>query len=216
MRWIEQDLRHLMALAAGGAVAFALFLLMHTLIAMHPQTASASPPVMPIGWVTVQHETPVQRRQHRLNKPKPVKQPPPTGITTQTTRNPIPTQRLPLDPRSFGPKGVGPVMNPGPQGGKAVPGSGSLGVLVRIPPLYPPQAAYRNVTGTVTTCFTVRSDGSVANARVTGASSTQAGRVLGQAALVSILQWKFIPRTVNGHAVATNNVCQDIAFTLNH
>lgn len=87
---------------------------------------------------------------------------------------------------------------------------------MRIPPLYPPQAAYQNVTGTVTTCFTVRSDGSVADARVAGASSTQARRLLSQAALASILQWKFVPRTVNGHAVATHNVCQDIAFTLNH
>lgn len=86
-----------------------------------------------------------------------------------------------------------------------------LSVLVHIPSLYPPQAAYRNVTGTVTTCFTVRSNGSVANARVTDVSSAEARRLLGQA---SIAQWKFVPRTADGHALATNDVCQDIAFTL--
>jgi len=30
------------------------------------------------------------------------------------------------------------------------------------------------------------------------------------------MQWKFIPRAVDGHRVATNNVCQDIDFNLNH
>jgi periplasmic protein TonB len=215
MRWIEQDLRHLMALAAGGAMAFALFLLMHTLIATHPQGGSASPPAIPVGWVTVHHETPVQHKQRHLAKPEPVKQPPPTGLLPHRAHNPIPRHRLPLDPRNFGPKGTGPVVTPGPQGCGTAAGTGALGVLVRIPPLYPPQAAYQNVTGTVTTCFTVRADGSVANPRVAGATSAQARRLLGQAALVSILQWKFVPRTENGHAVATNNVCQDINFKLN-
>lgn len=215
MRWIEQDLRHLMALAAGGAVAFALFLLMHTLIATHPHGASSSPPAIPVGWVTVHHETPVQHKRRRLARPKPVKPPPATGLLPNRTHTPVHRQRLPLDPRSFGPNGRGPVVTPGPQDGGAAPGNGSLGVRVRIPPLYPPQAVYQNVTGTVTTCFTVRSDGSVASPRVAGATSAQARRLLGQAALVSILQWKFVPRTVNGHAVATSNVCQDINFTLN-
>ena len=214
MRWIEQDLRHLIALAAGGTVAFALFLLMHTFIATPPMAATESAPAMPIGWVSLRHETPVQRTQHHLSKPKPVKRPPATGLTPNTPLKPIPRQRLPLDPRSFGPNGRGPVVTVGPQNPGTGPGGASLSVLVRIPPLYPPQAAYRNVTGTVTTCFTVRSDGSVANARVTDASSTEARRLLGQAALASIAQWKFVPRTADGHALATNDVCQDIAFTL--
>ena len=187
MRWIEQDLRHLMALAGGGAMAFALFLLMHAFVTTHRQSASASLPATPIDWVTVHHDTPVQHKQHRMAKPKPVNQPPPTGIIPPTHLTPVPRQRLPLDPRSFGPKGTGPVVNPGPQGGRPSPGGRSLGVLSRIPPLYPPQAAYQNVTGTVRTCFTVRSDGSVGNARVVGATSAQARRLLGQAALVSIL-----------------------------
>jgi len=212
MRWIEQDLRHLVALAGGGAVAFALFLLMHAFITMHGQTASASPPATPVGWVTVRHDTPVQHRQHRLAKPKPVKQLPPTGVIPQTHPNPVPRQRLQLGPINLGPKGTGPVMDPGPQ---AAAGGRSLGVLFRIPPQYPPQAVYQNVTGTVTTCFTVRGDGSVANARVVGASSSQARRLLGPAALVSIMQWKFVPRKANGRPVATNDVCQDITFTLN-
>ncbi len=216
MRWIEQDLRHLMALAAGGAVAFALFVLMHTLIATHQHGVSTSPPAMPIGWVTVHHETPVQPKKHHLSKPKPIKQPPTTGLTTKTPFKPIPRQPLPLNPKSLNPDGPGPIVTAGPPRGGAAPGNAALGVLVRIRPLYPPQAAYRNVTGTVTTCFTVRSDGSVANAQVTGASSAQARRLLGQAAIASILQWKFVPRTVNGHPVATNNVCQDINFNLNH
>ena len=48
-----------------------------------------------------------------------------------------------------------------------------------------------------------------------GCTETQARRLLGQAALAAILQWKFVPRTVHGHTVATNGVCQDIHFKLN-
>jgi len=142
MRWIEQDRRHLMAPAAGGAVAFALFLLMHTFIATPLKTAPASAPAMPIGWITVHHETPVRRKQHHLPKPKPVKRPPATGLMPKTPLKPIPRQRLPLDPRSFNPNGRGPVVTLGPQNPGTAPGGASPGVLVRIPPLYPPQAAY--------------------------------------------------------------------------
>ena len=215
MRWIEQDLRHLMALAAGGAVALALFLLMHTFITMHPQAASASPSAMPIGWVTVHHETSVRPKPHSPKKPKLAKQPHTTSVQPRAPHNSIHRPSIHFTRWSTGPENTGPVINSGPQDNPVTSGGRRLGILVRIPPLYPPQAAYRNVMGTVTTCFTVRSDGSVANPRVAGATSAQARRLLGQAALVSILQWKFIPRTVHGHPVATNNVCQDIDFTLN-
>ena len=216
MRWIEQDLRHLMALAAGGAVAFALFLLMHTLIATHQHGVYASPPATPIGWITVHHETPVRAKPHPLKKPKLAKQPHSTGVAPKASPNPVHRPSFHFTRWSMNPNDTGPIVDTGPRGNQAVPGGNALGVVSRIPPLYPPQAAYQNVTGTVTTCFTVRSDGSVANARGVSASSAQAKRLLGQAALVSIMQWKFIPRAVNGHPVATNNVCQDIDFNLNH
>ncbi len=216
MRWIEQDLRHLMALAAGGAVAFALFLLMHTLIATHQHGVSAAPPATPIGWVTVHHQTPVHRKEHHLTKPKLVKQPPATGGVPRSPHHPINRPSIHFNPWSTDWGHKGPVIITGPQSGQGQPGNKGMGIVSRIPPLYPPQAVYQNVTGTVTTCFTVRSDGSVANARVVSASSAQARRLLGQAALVSIMQWKFMPRAVNGHPVATHNVCQDINFNLNH
>lgn len=216
MRWIEQDLRHLMALAAGGAVAFALFILMHTLIGTPRHVMSASPPVMPIGWVTVHHETPVRRKPHIPPKPKPIKQPHTAGLVPHATHNPVTRHSMHFSPWSTSDNDLGPTLNIGPAQSQAVSGRQALSVVSRIPPLYPPRAAYRNITGTVTTCFTVRSDGSVADARIVGASSAQARRMLGQAALASILQWKFVPRETGGHAVATNNVCQDIAFTLNH
>jgi len=86
--------------------------------------------------------------------------------------------------------------------------------MFRVRPLYPPQAAYRGIQGSVETCFTVRADGSVGDARVVGASSSQARRLLGPAALRTIGKWKFVPRRAGGHAVATSGVCQDLVFRL--
>lgn len=93
-------------------------------------------------------------------------------------------------------------------------GGSALGIAVRFTPQYPPQAAMQGIEGYVKTCFTVAADGSVVGPRVVGASSPQARALLGQSALQTILRWKFFPRKLDGKAVATPNVCQDIRFTL--
>ncbi len=91
-------------------------------------------------------------------------------------------------------------------------GQYTLTPMVRIPPVYPPLAQYQGVQGSVTTCFTVEPDGSVASPHVTQASSPQARRMLARAALQTILQWKFFPRKINGKPVATKGICQSILF----
>lgn len=78
----------------------------------------------------------------------------------------------------------------------------------------PAASAYQGIEGNVTACFTVTATGSVIDPYVAGASSPQARRELGAAALSAVQQWKFFPRVMNGQAASTPRVCQVIRFRL--
>ena len=217
MRRLFMDMRIIPALILGLAVAFGLFLLMHSLIQNNQQPKINAQQVNLVNFVTVHHDEQVQTINHnRPPPPPPPKQPPPTQqVQTQTQNVSQQAQQLPVnikfDANSIGGGGVYI-----PTGSEANRGSyAPLTPMVRISPIYPPQAAVQNVEGTVTTCFTVNPDGSVSSPHVTRASSPQARRMLAQAALQTILQWKFFPQKVQGKPVATKGVCQDIKFQLN-
>ncbi|MGH8127890.1 MAG: energy transducer TonB [Gammaproteobacteria bacterium] len=84
-----------------------------------------------------------------------------------------------------------------------------------VAPGYPPRAV--SVEGVVTVCFTVKKNGTVANARVVYTSFHPKGYITAQndlkaAALIVIQQWKFEPERINGHAVNRPGVCQDFDF----
>lgn len=216
MRRIFMDMRIIPALILGLVVAFGLFLLMHNLIANNQQPKINAQQVNLINFVTVRHNEQVQTINHnRPPPPPPPKKPPPTEqVQTQTQSVTQQAQQLPVnikfDQNSIGGGGV----YIGNQNEANRSSYAPLTPMVRIAPIYPPQAQVQNVEGTVTTCFTVNPDGSVSNPHVQHASSPQARRLLAQAALQTILQWKFFPQKVQGKPVATKGVCQDIKFQL--
>jgi len=84
----------------------------------------------------------------------------------------------------------------------------------QVPPVYPPTAFYDSVQGKVLVCFTVRKDGSVADAHIVRTSfyPKKDLKALGTAALGAIRQWKFSPERINGHVVGTPHACQVITF----
>ncbi|MGH9440381.1 MAG: energy transducer TonB, partial [Terriglobia bacterium] len=120
-----------------------------------------------------------------------------------------------LDTSSLGNGGGVFIGNPNAGPATDAGGNAPLTPMVRIVPIYPPDAQYQGVQGSVSTCFTVNGDGSVSDPHVTGATSPQARQMLSQAALRTIMQWKFFPEKVNGKGVATPGVCQDIIFKIN-
>ena len=217
MRNFISDLRVLPALVLGLVVSFGLFLLMHSLISVNQQPKINAQQVSLVNFVTVHHDQTVQTISHnRPPPPPPPKKPPPSEqIQTTTHASTQNVQQLPvnikLDESSL--SGGGGVfisnINGGNRGNYA-----PLTPMVRIPPIYPPRAQYQGVTGTVTTCFTVEPSGAVANPHVVRASSPQAREMLSQAALQTILQWKFFPQKEDGKPVATKGVCQDIKFQI--
>ncbi len=113
----------------------------------------------------------------------------------------------------------------------ATAGYGPLRPVVRVKPRYPPGAQYRGYEGTVRVCFTVTAQGTVTDIRRVGyhslaapastvapASATarvaEARTLLGAAAVATIRKWRFTPRKKNGKAIATPDVCQEIAFNI--
>lgn len=210
-----QDVRFLPAVALGGAVSFALFLLMHQLIATNRRGVEVSPPPQGLGLVRIERRPPVDNPvSPQPRPPRPVARPH-TGLDNPTANPAVP--RIALSPRlSFGPRATGPSLwNPAARPGVNAPtGNASPLLKFAIKPLYPPDAEYRGVEGSLRTCFTVAADGSVVDPRIAGASSPEARRVFGPYAVRTILQWKYFPRQVNGVAVATPNVCATVQFKL--
>ena len=95
--------------------------------------------------------------------------------------------------------------------GGGVPGGISFGggmsdraplPLVRVEPLYPPQAAKRGLEGWVQLRFTISTAGSVQNAAVVKSSNP----VFNRAALEAVAKWKYEPQMQAGNAIATPGV----------
>lgn len=78
-------------------------------------------------------------------------------------------------------------------------------------PVYPPEMRRAGVGGEGTILFTVKSDGTVADAMITKATNIQ----FGEAALQSILKWRFKPAEVDGQPVNCR-LMVPIVFSLNN
>lgn len=210
------EFRYVPAIVVGFAISLGLFLLMHSLIANTQRPNVNTQQVNLVGFVQVKHEDVVRTKTYERPKPPPPpKNPPPkeqvqVSKPQQSRAAQLPTN-IKLDTSSLA-GGAGVFIGGAPEANAE--GYAPLTPMVRIKPLYPPRAQYQGVEGSVSTCFTVEPDGSVSSPHVTGASSPQVRQMLAQAALQTILQWKFFPKKVNGQPVATKNVCQDIHFTL--
>lgn len=215
MRLAWQDMRYGPTVAFGGLISFALFFLMHQLVATNAQTRAPSPPPAWLHVVRLRHQAAPAPVRREPPKPPPQVVRPRAVAPTRTPETPQP-RRLALPGVKLvpgeGSPGVGWF---GPAGPAGRPGrSAPVAPRFMIKPLYPPVAEYRGVQGTVTTCFTVAADGSVRDPRVVRASSPAARRYFAEAALRAVAQWKYFPRTVDGRPIATSDVCDVIRFRL--
>lgn len=212
-----QDIRFIFGLIGGAIIAIGLFLFMHWLIQGGNQVQTGQTDINLVGFVQVHKQPQITHKKRLKPPPPPPKKPPPeTQVQTQVSTN-TPTRQLPVDvqfnPNSLG-TGAGVFISPNSGPATNAAGGAPLTPMARFRPLYPPRAQVQGVEGTVTTCFTVNPDGTVSSPYVKHASNPQARRMLSQAALKTIRQWKFFPKKVNGKPVATQNVCQDIVFKI--
>lgn len=82
--------------------------------------------------------------------------------------------------------------------------------LVRVEPLYPPQAARRGLEGWVQLQFTITTAGSVADVAVVKSSNP----VFERAAVEAVRKWKYEPQMQSGTAVATSGVGVVLRFNM--
>jgi hypothetical protein len=89
--------------------------------------------------------------------------------------------------------------------------------------VYPPGALPYQAEGNVTVCYTVEANGSVADVSVKDARfwtmngqqpAPQAEQTLKDAAINTVKQWQYMPRSFDGQPLDTPGNCQTIRFRL--
>jgi protein TonB len=83
--------------------------------------------------------------------------------------------------------------------------------MVRVQPMYPPEAAQQRIEGWVTLSFTISTTGRVKNVKVL---ASHPSTIFDRAAVKTIRQWKYKPQIRNGERVETSGVKVRLTFEL--
>lgn len=201
--------RIIIGLGVGGAVTFALFVLMAYLI-----KADVRPPLeeehITIQISMVEPDDDINLRERRLpKKPEPPKNPPPprTQKIAKAERPKVQSMNLNLGKVDVAIAGNGLYL--GPAGGNM--GDGEAIPMVIIQPRYPRKAAMEGIEGWVKFKFTIAPDGSPINVELVDA---QPRRIFERDARRAIYKWKFKPNVVDGKAVEQHNMIYTMQFQL--
>lgn len=202
----------------GLAATVALFYLMQALIAGSKATFTQIPVTEIVNFVRVKVPPHVTPTKPRLVKPPPAHREP-----------------RPVTPH-FNPEKVGPSTNPLPGGeinvnsAPTTYGGASDGPplpVVKVQPIYPQRALSRGLSGWVIVQFTVTAQGRVASPFVVqncawikaagdGAECHDSpNAIFDSAALRAAKKFKYRPRVVDGHPMATMALQNKISFELN-
>lgn len=190
----------------GGAAftTFGLFLLMQGLVAKDMMSFPEERPVFNPNIVLNIPEAPEVRQVERVQEPLEVIEPPVTD-----------DRRRLIDDDNITGFPVGPVIAPKPAFDDIgfTPGymDGERLPLVRVQPQYPRSALERGVEGSVVVEFTVREDGTVADAHVIEAEPKG---TFDRAALAAIQKFKYKPTVVDGIPRASNGIRYRFVFEL--
>jgi len=185
-----------LSLVLAVAVGFGLFLGMTLLISTGLKEFKKSDTLTGVDFVRLKREDAVETKKRFKKKPPPPKEPPPPPkLQVQQAETPQ-TEMLQMDiPRMDLPlrMGGGPFM--GAMGAAQSNKDGGLIPLVTIAPMYPRKALMNRIEGYVIVEFTVTKDGTVKDPKILEANPRQ---VFNQAALRTILRYKFKPVIVDG------------------
>lgn len=199
--------RLIVSLLAGGAVTFALFVLMAELIANSGRPAEESAPTPVIDIVMNEPDSSTQTRTRVPPPPPPPPQQPP--------------KMEPQEPEASDPSADGMSFNmPSIDVGGAsidigAPGAmvrdGEATPIVRIEPKYPIQAARDGKEGWVRLSFTINEVGGVEDVTVIEA---QPKRIFDREAKRALRKWKYKPKVVDGKAEKQFNMKVELEFSL--
>jgi len=189
-------------------VTYALFYLMQGLIGVEGElNDSARTKVVDFVRV-IRSEVVKQKSREAPKKVSLDETPPPPDMSTDSSTN--------LDADAIGVAAV--VSDGGSADGEG--GAGGMGVmnadgdavpLVRVPPQYPDRAAQRGIEGRVLVEFTITKSGSVKDAR---AIAFEPSDIFNQAAVKSVMQWKYNPKVEHGKPVEQRGMKTSVVFKL--
>ncbi|ADU66653.1 TonB family protein [Desulfurispirillum indicum S5] len=196
--------RHLVAIACGGAVALGLFWLMNAMISGSAGELDAARQRMVMNFIRIDEApTPVQQRERR--RPRPPEPPKPTP-RMESMQAPSPMLRAPqmkTPTPDFRPNlsmtGI-PVMATGMDG--LVAYSQPMTPLSQVQPMYPRRALMEGISGWVRLSFVINPDGSVRDIQVLEASPRRG--IFDHEARRALSRWRFAPQTIAGEAVAAH------------
>lgn len=194
-------IRAILSVILAVAIGIALFYGMVLLVTTGVQEINKSDSLGGVDFVRLKREDIIETKKRLKKKPpKPKDPPPPPKLDVQEAEKPQ-TQALQMDiPRMDLPlrMGSGPFMGGLAQADRTK--DGGLIPLVTIAPMYPRKALQRRAEGYVIVEFTVTRDGSVKSPKVIDAKPR---RLFNQAALRTILRYKFKPVIVDGQPQET-------------
>ncbi len=193
-------MRVLISLLGGGLVAGLLFVLMQTLIGVDGDVSIDRMEGERIQFIRVERDERVRERQRHPPEPPPERPPPPPtlDLAMQLDLPPAQHQRQLDMPRLEGIAGGIPLGGMLHGGVRDEGRDGDVIPLVRIEPQWPREALMQGIEGWVQVAFTIRADGTVADARVIDAYPR---RVFDRSTLRAIQHWRFAPRIVDGRPV---------------
>ena len=198
--------RYSSALVMGGAITFALFFLMQSLIAYG--TARAQDEVLGsvIDFVMVNNESDTQtKRRQPPRKLKEERPPEPPKIELDRARKP----QSQNTGQGFGQFDFGDLEGNPHLGG--APTDGDILPLVRIEPRYPARALQREIEGWVLLEFSISPAGTVVNPFVV---DSEPPRTFDRAALRAVSRWKYKPKVQDGVTVIRHGVQVVLTFEL--
>lgn len=198
--------RLLVAFGLAWVVTFALFYLMQGLIGIEGKLDDSKTQKV-VDFVRVIKSEVVKSKTREAPKKVTLDNtPPPPDMSTDSSTS--------LDADAIG---VAAVVD---EAGGGDDGGGGLGVmnadgdavpLVRVPPQYPERAAQRGIEGRVLVQFTITKSGSVKDAVVVAAEPSD---IFNDAAVKSVLQWKYNPKVENGKPVEQRGQKTSVVFKL--
>jgi len=86
-------------------------------------------------------------------------------------------------------------------------------LIKKVEPIYPSDAAARNISGTVRVYYVIGGDGVVYNAHALSGEGLSEDPSLRKAAEEAVLQWRYQPATMDGKPIGTNAVTVDLKFS---
>ncbi|GGW74090.1 energy transducer TonB [Alteromonas halophila] len=199
--------RFIVSILLGAGVAFALFVLMATLIENSSRPADEIPEAPVIDIVMQEPEADTQTRQRTPPPPPPPPKQPPKMQPVEPEAADPDSSGFNMDVPSVDTGGVG--VNIGAVG--AMQRDGEATPIVRIDPKYPPEAARDGKEGWVKLSFTINEVGGVEDIEVIDAEPK---RVFDREARRALRKWKYKPKVVEGKAVKQTDMFVQLDFKL--